>query len=128
MLNQFEIQTFIAGKLPQVRHDLSPAGPTLTVYQSMQVLTDYTKKVALEHDFKMVEKCMSLVETLYRKGNSLVRNAVENVFIFSFSSIMSRCNIVEWRMVQSYMPTELYALYVQQVQEMPRAFRPKGHH
>jgi hypothetical protein len=93
MLNQYEIQTFIAGKLPQVKHDLSQA--SLTVYQSMQVLTDYTKRMALEHNFKMVEKCMGLVETLYLKGNSLVRNAVENVFIYSFSSIMSRCNIVE---------------------------------
>ena len=115
MLNQYEIQAFISGKLPQVRHDLSLAGTTPTVYQSMQVLTDFTKKMALEHNFKMVEKCMGLVETLYTKGNSLVKNAVENVFIFSFSSIMSRCNIVEWRMVQSYMPTDLYALYVQQV-------------
>ena len=115
MLSQYEVPAYIAGKLPQVKKDLSHPGGPLTAYQSMQVLTDYTKRMALEHDFKMVEKCMGLVETLYLKGNSLVKNAVENVFIFSFSSIMSRCNIVEWRMVQSYMPTDLYTLYVQQV-------------
>ncbi|HEX9510906.1 MAG TPA: hypothetical protein VF939_10500 [Puia sp.] len=115
MLNQYEVPAYIASKLPQVKKDLSHPGAPLTVYQSMQVLTDFTKEMALQHDFKMVEKCMALVETLYVKGNSLVKNAVENVFIFSFSSIMSRCNIVEWRMVQSYMPTDLYALYVQQV-------------
>lgn len=115
MFNQYEIQALIAGKLPQIKNDLLLGGATLTVYQSMQVLTDYTKRMALEHDFKMVEKCMGLVGMLYGKGNSLVKNAVENVFIFSFSSIMSRCNIVEWRIVQSYMPTDLYSLYVQQV-------------
>ena len=115
MLNQYEVPAYIACKLPQVKKELSHPGAPLSAYQSMQVLTDYTKRMALEHDFKMVEKCMNLVEVLYAKGNDLVRNAVENVFIFSFSSIMSRCNIVEWRMVQSYMPTGLYALYVQQV-------------
>lgn len=115
MLNQYEVPAYIACKLPQVKKELSHPGSSLSAYQSMQVLADYTKRMALEHDFKMVEKCMNLVEILYAKGNDLVRNAVENVFIFSFSSIMSRCNIVEWRMVQSYMPTDLYALYVQQV-------------
>lgn len=113
MLNQYQIPAYITGKLPQLRNDLK--GASLTVYQSVQVLTDYTKRMALEHDFKMVEKCMGLVEALYKKGNTLVRNAVENVFIFSFSSIMSRCNIVEWRIVQSYIPADLYALYIQQV-------------
>ena len=71
--------------------------------------------MALEHDFKMVEKCMNLVEKLYEKGNTLVRNAVENIFIFSFSTMLSRCNVVEWRIVQSYMPADLYSLYVKQI-------------
>jgi len=81
----------------------------------MQVLTDYTKRMALSHDFKMVEKCMTLVEKIYRKGTALVRNAVENVFIFSFSSMMPTCNPVEWRLVQSCMPSDLYLIYVKQV-------------
>jgi hypothetical protein len=114
MLSQYQVPAFIAAKLPQVKKDLQTHG-SLTIYQSVQILTDYTKRMAIEHDFKMVEKCMGLVAILYLKGNSLVKNAVENIFIFSFSSIMSRCNIVEWRIVQAYMPAELYALYVQQV-------------
>jgi hypothetical protein len=115
MLSQFEVPAFIASRLPQVKRDLHRKDAELSIYQSIQVLTDYTKKMALEHDFKMVEKCMTLVEKIYQKGNALVRNAVENVFIFSFSSMLSRCNVVEWRIVQSYMPADLYALYVQQV-------------
>ena len=71
--------------------------------------------MALEHEFKMVEKCMLLVEKIYEKGNVPVKNAVENVFIFSFSSIMTICNIVEWRIVQSFMPSCLYSLYIKQV-------------
>ena len=115
MLNQYEVPAYIAGKLPQVKSDLSRNGVTLTAYQSIQVLTDYTKRMALEHDFKMVQKCMVLVEYLYEKGNALVKNAVENIFVFSFSTMLSRCSIVEWRIVQSYMPSDLYSLYVQQV-------------
>ncbi|HEY4064830.1 MAG TPA: hypothetical protein VGM30_23160 [Puia sp.] len=115
MLSQWEVPAFIASKLPQVKKDLTRKGNELSIYQSIQVLTDYTKKMALEHEFKMVQQCMSLVEKIYERGNTLVRNAIENVFIFSFSSMLSRCNIVEWRIVQSYMPANLYGLYVKQI-------------
>lgn len=115
MISQIEVPAFIAAQLPQVSRELCHAGAPLTAYQSIQVLTDYTKRMALEHDFKAVGKCMSLMGKLYEKGNTLVRSAVENIFIFSFSSLMCNCNIVEWRMVQSYMPSELYAVFVQQV-------------
>jgi hypothetical protein len=115
MLDQSEIPAYIARQIPQVGHEMTRPGMQLTAYQSVQVLTDYTKRMALEHNFKMVGNCMRLMEKLYQKGNAAVRGAVENVFIYSFSSMMCSCNIVEWRIVQSYMPSELYAVYVEQV-------------
>jgi hypothetical protein len=115
MISQYEIPTLIAGKLPQIESELSAKNAEPTVYHSIQVLTDYTKRMALEHNFKMLKNCMSLVQTIYERGNQSVRNAVENVFIFSFSTMLSRCNTVEWKIVQSYMPSELYSIYVEQV-------------
>jgi len=109
MINEYEAPLFIAGCLPQLKIQ------TKDIYKSMQTLTDYTKRMALEHNFNEVKKCMSLVERIYNKGNTLVKNAVENIFIFAFSSMRMLCNIVEWRMVQSFMPSELYVLYIQQV-------------
>ncbi|HVU94933.1 MAG TPA: hypothetical protein VHE34_06890 [Puia sp.] len=115
MLNQQQIPALIARQLPQVQHDLCLAGTMPSVYQSIQVLTDYTKRMALEHDFNMVGKCMTLIGKFYEKGNTIVRNAVENIFVYSFSSLMCNCNCVEWRMVQSYMPSRLYSVFVEQV-------------
>lgn len=63
----------------------------------------------------MVQQCLNLAEKIYLKGDAMVKNAVENIFIFSFSSMMAFCDIVEWRIVQSYMPSRLYQLYIQQV-------------
>jgi hypothetical protein len=115
MLNQYQVPVYIAGKMPEIRNDLSKTVAPVTIYQSIQVLTDYTKRMAIEHNFSMVKKCMALVETIYEKGNTLVKNAVENVFVYSFSSLIGFCNIVEWRIMQSYMPYGLYTLYLQQV-------------
>jgi hypothetical protein len=115
LFTPLEVPSIIAGKLPQIKYDLPRDGGQNSIYKSIQVLTDYTQRMALEHDFKMVQQCMALVEKLYDKGNALVKNAIENVFVFSFSTIMARCNAVEWRIVQSYMPSDLYTLYVRQV-------------
>jgi hypothetical protein len=79
------------------------------------VLADFTRRMAVEHNFSMVKKCMKLVDRIYEKGNQVVQLAVENVFVFSFSSLMGACNILECRVLQSYMPVRLYTLYVQQV-------------
>jgi hypothetical protein len=112
MFTPDEIQPWISSQLPQLKEDLDT---TRSLYQSMQVLTDYTKRMALAHNFKMVARCMALVTKIYTKGNNLVRDAVENIFVYSFSSMMLACNTVEWRITQSYMPSELYTAYMRQV-------------
>jgi hypothetical protein len=117
MISQYQIPALIAGQLPQAGRDIYRTGIPITAYQSIQVLTDYTKRMALEHEFKTVGKCMRLMGRLYNEGNTLVRNAVETVFIFSFSSIMAGCNVIEWRIIQSFMPAELYKLYIRQVMQ-----------
>ncbi len=115
MMNQYEVPVFIADKLPEIRSDLKLALQGGNIYKSIQVLADFTRRKAVEHNFTMVKKCMKLVDRIYEKGNQGVRLAVENVFVFSFSSLMGSCNILECRIVQSYMPVRLYTLYVQQV-------------
>ena len=103
----------IARQLPAALFYLSDTPPS--AYQAIQALTDYTRRMAFEHNFKKVKNCLTLVQKIYREGNTLVKNAVENIFIFSFSSLLANCNRVEWRIVQSYMSSDLYALYTRQV-------------
>jgi hypothetical protein len=95
----------------------APATPSTlpAVFSAIQELTDQAKHLALQHDFAGLKNCMKRVQKIYRSGNASVKNAVENIFIFAFSSILPHCNQVEWRLVQSCMPTELYTIYVRQV-------------
>jgi len=85
------------------------------LFSSIQSLTDQAKRLAFQHDLVGLNNCMNLVQQIYKTGNTAVKNAVENIFIFAFSSILPRCNQVEWHLVQSCMPPELYTLYVRQV-------------
>jgi hypothetical protein len=85
------------------------------IFSAIQELTDQAKRLAFQHDFAGLKNCMNLVQQIYKTGNAAAKNAVENIFVFAFSSILPRCNQVEWQLVQSCMPTELYTLYVRQV-------------
>jgi hypothetical protein len=115
MLQQQDVPAFIAARMPEVKRDLSAGRNLPTAYSAIQVLTDHTKRLAFQHDFAGLRNCMILVHQIYQTGNSAVRNAVENIFVFAFSSILPRCNHMEWRLVQSCMPPELYTVYVRQV-------------
>jgi hypothetical protein len=85
------------------------------IFTTIQSLTDQAKRLSFQHDLVGLKHCMNLVQQIYQTGNTAVKNAVENIFVFAFSSILPRCNQVEWRLIQSCMPTELYALYIRQV-------------
>jgi hypothetical protein len=118
MLCQNDIPAFIACQIPEVKKELSGGSKQPTAYAAIQALTDYTKRMACQHEFIKVKNCMSLVQQIYKRGNTQVKNAVENIFIFAFSSILPRCRQLEWQLVQSCMPPELYALYVRQVMKV----------
>jgi hypothetical protein len=85
------------------------------IFSTIQSLTDQAKRLAFQHDLIGLKHCMNLVQQIYKTGNSTAKNAVENIFVFAFSSILSHCNRMEWRLVQSCMPGDLYAIYVHQV-------------
>jgi hypothetical protein len=115
MLQQQDVPAFIATQMPEVKRDLSTGRNLPTVYTAIQALTDYSRRMAFQHDFIGLQNCMTLVQHIYQRGNTAVQNAIENIFIFAFSSILPRCNQVEWRLVQSCMPPELYTIYVRQI-------------
>lgn len=85
------------------------------IFATIQTLTHQAKQFAIQHDLAGLKKCMARVQEIYTSGNATVKNAVENIFVFAFSSILPHCNQAEWRLVQSCMPAELYTLYVRQV-------------
>ena len=68
-----------------------------------------------QHDIQKVKKCFTIAEDIYAKGNAMVRDAIENVFVYSFSSLLNLCSKDEKKQVHGLMPLYLHTAYVQQV-------------
>lgn len=114
-MNQYEVPALMADELPEIKHELKHLSVLGNINTAMHILADFTNHMIVEHNYAMVQKCMNLANRIYTKGNNLIRNAVENVFVYSFSTLRATCNRTEWKLLQARMPVTLYSLYVNQL-------------
>jgi hypothetical protein len=119
MMNQYEVPSYLQDALPEMKEVLVREGVSSNLfdpYKSVQCLTDFTLKVAHQHNIKMLKRCFIAAERLYIKGNEMIKKAINNIFIYSFSELLADCTSRQERIkIQSVMPSYLYSAYVQQV-------------
>jgi len=114
-MNTYEVPAMLEDEIPAIGEELRRECPAGNIHAAIQTLVKYTRKMISLHDLSAVNKCMTLADKLYIKGNSLVKNAVENVFVYSFSGLRSACGLTEWKLIQAKMPVALHSLYVKQI-------------
>jgi len=114
-MNQYEVPACIEDELPEIGNELKTVAPSGNVFKILQCLAGYTRRMISMHNYGAVRRCFALAEKIYNHGNTIVRNAVENVFVYSFSSMLNRCEENEIPVVHAMMPVSLYSVYVRQV-------------
>ena len=114
-MNTYEVPSLIEDELPEIKEQLKDKNLTGNINATMLLLARYTRSMMNIHDLPAVVKCMSLADKIYEKGNSLVKNAVENVFVYAFSGIRACCDRLEWRTIQAKMPITLHSIYIRQI-------------
>ena len=115
MINQFEVSAYMVDKIPEIQTELRNTYPTLNIFRTIQCLVNHTRQKLEQHDIPAVQKCFVVAEHIYCRGNTSVKNAIENVFIYSFPTILNMGSEDEKRQLQSHMPLHLYTAYVLQV-------------
>jgi hypothetical protein len=108
MINQYEVAACLQDELPQV--------PLLglDVVANINSLTDYVRRKASLMDLGEVRKCMLFAERMYSRGNRYVRDVIENVFVYSFSTLLTRERKRKMQL-QALIPLSLYSIYVRQI-------------
>ncbi len=113
MINQIEIPTFIEEALPEISFDLN-VNKKINAYDLMNMLMVFTLKNIKEHNYKMIQRCFKIADKLYSRGNAMVKNAVQNVFVYSFTK-MFQTYPAEKQALLSILPVTLYSLYISQI-------------
>ncbi len=117
MISQFEVSAYLANNLPEIKTELRNTYPTLNIFKSIQCLVNHTRGKLIQHDIQAVKNCLAVAEYIYARGNKLVKNAMENVFVYSFSSLLNASSHEEKRQIQTIMPLHLYSAYVHQLRK-----------
>jgi hypothetical protein len=86
-----------------------------SIYVAMQQLADITKKCILTRNFQRVEKCLSIADRLMRTGNTRIKDAVANVFVYSVTLRLETLGREERERVFRLFPASLKAEYVHQI-------------
>jgi hypothetical protein len=119
MMNEYEVPAYLQDAIPEMKEALVKTGVLSNLFdpcKSVQCLADFTLRNANEHNVKMLKRCFGAAERLYVRGNEMIKNAVNNVFIYSLSTLFARCeNRTEMIKIQSVMPAYIYSAYVQQI-------------
>ena len=113
MINQLEVPMYLQDALPEIRENIKPDDKT-NAYKLMNTLTTFTSKNIQAHNYNVVKRCFKVADKLYSKGNCVVQNAVQNVFVYSFTNIFQTYSN-ERQDVLAIIPITLYTLYMAQV-------------
>jgi hypothetical protein len=116
MVSKYEVSELIEAELYKIRAGFHSNYASANIYKSVECLTDCTKQAVQDHNFNLSKKCFLLAERLYANGDSIIKSAIENTFIYSFSSLMPD-NKIEKLILKSIIPVTLYAVYMKQVMQ-----------
>jgi len=113
MISQEELPVFIEKSIPELLGVIKKNKCTNTYDVVRQMLT-YTTSQVVKHNIADAKKCMTLAALLYQKGNIDVKNAIENVYVYSFSHAFFHDEDKRKEMM-AIIPMQLYELYKKQV-------------
>jgi hypothetical protein len=113
MINQLEIPMYLEDAIQEFSHDLV-LNSKANAYGAMNTLTTFTSENIETHNYNVVKRCFLLADKLYSKGNGVVKNAVEIVFVFSFTRMFNNFP-AERKQLLAMLPVTLYSVYITQV-------------
>lgn len=77
----------------------------------IQATINYLKNLLLESKINIIAHHIKLMESIYRNGNSYVREMIENLFVRSFESFKKNTKINHWKRLYQYMPVSFQEIY-----------------
>ena len=113
MISQDELTGYVENAIPELTGIIEKSN-CRNAYDIVRQLFKYTTTQVVKHNLAAAKKCFSLAEQLYTMGNTAIRNAIENVYVYSFSHAFFY-DEARRKEVLELVPSSLYDLYKKQV-------------
>lgn len=87
-IEESEVLEILGNEFPEINSELEKIPNAVNVYTSIKCFADFTRKLVSKGNLKEVKHCFTIAEKMLCQGNHTVKNAIENVYIFSLSSVL----------------------------------------
>ena len=114
MYSQTECLEEIARSIPALSGALHTPDCAQSIYKQVIVLSQYTAEKLYREELSEVEQSFCLADNLYQNGNSMVKSAIENVFVYALTSALGGARDKR-KTIISLIPITLFTLYMKQV-------------
>lgn len=88
MIIEKEVSEILQRELPEINIELEKLYEGATIYKTMECFVEYTKRLITQGMFNKVKDCFRLAERMLAEGNYTVKNAIENVYVYSLGIVL----------------------------------------
>ncbi|MCY0978204.1 hypothetical protein PGH12_02285 [Chryseobacterium wangxinyae] len=114
-MNHTEAVTEIIKIIPETQEDFKESYKTKSPFMVISVFAKEIKRLIKENDQKILIKSILKMNMLYSEGDLSLKNAIENIFVYSLDSFTFCCEPTYKKLIFSKMSPHLQENYFQQV-------------
>lgn len=120
-INQAKATEYLKFFYPQLRTEIIQLSIQGNFAGIIQSTINYLRRLLQESKVNIMVHHITMMEMIYKSGDSYVKNMIENLFIRSFESFKKRAKISHWKRLYQYMPVTFQVIYNDQ-QEQDKIF------
>ena len=83
MITEKQVSEILGNELPEINNELKKLSGSNNIYKTINCFVYLTKEYIIKGKFIAVKHCFSLAEKMLEEGNNTVKNAIENVYVYS---------------------------------------------
>lgn len=114
-MNHTDAVREIVKVIPESQEEFEESYKTKTPFMVISVFTKQIKKLIKNHDQKILMKSITKMNLFYSKGDQALKNAIENIFVYSLDSLTFCCEPSYKDLIFAKMSPSLQNNYLRQV-------------
>lgn len=89
MITENQVSEILGEELPEINNELEKLPNSNNIYKTIECFVDFTKHLISKGSLKEVKHCFNLAEKMLENGNNTVKNAIENVYVYSLGTVVA---------------------------------------
>ncbi|MFZ4261226.1 DUF7674 family protein [Sphingobacterium sp. HJSM2_6] len=109
-----EMAKYVRKHIRKLSPQLKQLKSTSEVPAILQVIVSYMRELCLRKNFRYVKRLLVCVSNLYEKGDLLIKQNIEYLFMHCLARMDHLCSINQWNSIINQLPWNLRKVYIVQ--------------